>query len=223
MVYSPSSLLNPVNDYGRFPIIGQPFLYIVRHVQNDDDNKQLIRGLKDQPINEAGEGQLEEVRDFFKARLISAVITDDLSRTRATAMAIASVTHCDVETDLGLRSWDLGKLEGKAIAAHKLEIQDFKTHKDKVPVGGQSWAEFERDANAATDRIVHEAMQASAPVVIVTHGSFLQVFFSRYGDWEDTAEYDHSPLEQAGIAALYVTRDGSELRVLTGEKQDIDD
>lgn len=218
-----ASLLNPTYDFGSVPAIGAPILYIVRHVQNNDDREKRIRGLKDQPINEEGEQQLSQLRDFFQTRPVLSVFTDDLSRTRASAMAIAHTVGCGVETDLGLRSWDLGKLEGKSIAAHKLEIRDFKTHPDKVPVGGQSWGEFERDANNTIDHIVQLAMESSAPIVIVTHGSFLQVFFARYGDWQDTNDYDHSPLDQAGVAALYLTRDGVELRTLRGAKGEDDE
>ncbi len=138
-MYSPASLLNPV-DFDGASKVGAPILYIVRHAQNDDDAQDKIRGLKDQPINATGEKQLEALRRFFDGRMVLCVYTDDLSRTRATAMAVAQACNCEVETDIGLRSWDVGKLEGKAMAAHKLEIQDFKTHPDKVPVAGQSWA-----------------------------------------------------------------------------------
>jgi broad specificity phosphatase PhoE len=223
LTYSPATLLNPTSDFGGTPSIGSPLLYIVRHVQNDDDKNGRIRGLKDQPINAQGEKQLAELQDFFRDRTLLAVYTDDLSRTRATAMAVAQAAGCGVETDLGLRSWDLGKLEGKSIAAHKIEIQDFKTHQEKVPTGGQSWAEFERIAHSTLDRLMNCAMSSSAPIALVTHGSFVQIFFSRYGDWEESPNYDHSPLEQAGVAALYLTRTGMELRTLRGGKGDLDE
>jgi broad specificity phosphatase PhoE len=223
MAYSPASLLNPTQDFGGTPAIGSPLLYVVRHVQNDDDKNERIRGLKDQPINEEGEKQLAELGEFFRDRPLLAVYTDDLSRTRATAMAVAQAADCGVETDLGLRSWDLGKLEGKSIAAHKIEIQDFKTHKEKVPVGGQSWAEFERTAHATLDRLMHCAMSSSTPIALVTHGSFIQIFFARYGDFELGAHYDNSPLDQAGVAALYLTREGMQLRTLRGGKGDLDE
>jgi broad specificity phosphatase PhoE len=219
MAYSPASLLNPTQDFGGTPAIGSPLLYVVRHVQNDDDKNERIRGLKDQPINEQGEKQLAELQEFFRDRPLLSVFTDDLSRTRSTAMAIAQVAGCGVETDLGLRSWDLGKLEGKSIAAHKIEIQDFKTHKEKVPTGGQSFAEFERTVQGTIDRMMQAAMSSSAPIALVSHGSFMAIFFARYGDYQDSPRYDQSPLEQSGVAALYLTRDGIELRALRGAKE----
>jgi len=222
MAYSPSALLNPTGDFGTTPQIGAPILYLVRHAQNDDDAQQKIRGLKDQPLNATGEKQLEALRAFFSDRPVLGVYTDDLSRTRATAMAIAGVCGCGVETDYGLRSWDVGKLEGKAMSAHKLEIQDFKTHPSKVPVGGQSWGEFERQAGDAIERAIRRAMESSAPVCIVTHGSLIQIFFERYGDVQEKAEYDKTPLDQAGVAALYLTRAGMELKILKGANPDID-
>lgn len=223
MSYVPSALLNPTQDFGGKPKIGAPILYIVRHAQNDDDAQKKIRGLKDQPLNEVGEKQLESLKAFFSERPVLGVYTDDLSRTRATAMAIAQACRCGVETDIDLRSWDVGKLEGKALASHKLEIQDLKTHPDKVPVGGQSWAAFETQATGAIERAVRRGMEASAPVCIVTHGSLIQVFFQRYGDWDQNADYDHTPLDQAGVGALYLGRNGMELKILRGAKPDVDE
>ena len=221
MAYSPASLLNPV-DYSRgSPSLGAPILYIVRHAQNDDDAQDKIRGLKDQPLNAHGEKQLDDLRDFFAGKMILSVYADDLSRTRATAMAIAQACNCGVETDLGLRSWDVGKLEGKSMASHRLEIQDFKTHPDKVPVGGQSWGEFHVQACDAIQRAIRRGMESSAPIVIVTHGSLIQIFYQKYGDWPETAKYDETPLDQAGVGALYLTREGSELRTLRGAKESL--
>lgn len=220
-MYSPASLLNPL-DLGASKL-GAPILYVVRHAQNDDDANDKLRGLKDQPLNATGEKQLEALRDFFADRMVLSVYTDDLSRTRATAMAVAQACNCGVETDLGLRSWDVGKLEGKAMSAHKLEIQDFKTHPDKVPVGGQSWSAFESQATEAIERAVRRGMEASAPVCIVTHGSLIQIFFQRYGELSKDAAYDKTPLDQAGVAALYLTRSGHELRTLKGAKENIDE
>jgi broad specificity phosphatase PhoE len=218
MSYSPASLLNPTQDFGGKPAIGAPILYIVRHAQNDDDAQGKIRGLKDQPLNAAGEKQCRELAEFFADRPVLSVYADDLSRSRATAMAIAQACNCGVETDLGLRSWDVGKLEGKSMESHKLEIQDFKTHPSKVPVGGMAWGEFESQATDAMERFIRRAMECSAPICIVTHGSFIQIFFQRYGDWDENADYDHTPLDQSGVGALYITRNGMEAKLLKGAK-----
>lgn len=224
MSYSPATLLNPV-DFGGAPSrIGAPILYIVRHAQNDDDANDRIRGLKDTPINAHGEQQLDALKDFFAERPVLSVYTDDLARTKATAMAIAQACNCGVETDIDLRSWDVGsRLEGKAMAAHKLEIQDLKTHPAKVPVGGQSWGAFEMQACSAIERAVRRGMEASGPVVIVTHGSVIQIFFQRYGNLSKDADYDATPLDQAGVAALYLTRNGHQLRTLKGAMDGADE
>jgi broad specificity phosphatase PhoE len=222
-VYSPASLLNPLDDFGASPAIGAPILYVVRHAQNDDDAEGRIRGLKDQPLNEQGEKQLKWLRSFFDGKMVLAVITDDLSRTRATAMAVAQACNCGIDTDICLRSWDLGKLEGKSMAAHKLEIQDLKTHPDKVPVAGESWGAFKRKCIESMERLVRKAMESSAPLVIVTHGSWIQIFFEQYADGYESKSYDDTPLDQAGIAALYLTRQGTEVRALKGAKPNRDE
>ena len=221
MPYSPASLLNPV-DFG-VSLIGTPILYVVRHAQNDDDAEGKIRGLKDQRLNEEGEKQLGRLRAFFAARPIAAVVSDDLSRTRATAMAIAQVWDLGVDTDLELRSWDLGKLEGRSIDANKFEIQDLKTHPDKTPIGGESWAIFRRKCFEASERWIQRAMSINGPIAIVTHGSFIQIFFEAYSDWDASGNYDHTPLDQCGVAALYLARGGYDLKILRGAKENIDE
>lgn len=224
MAYSPASLLNPVGDFGGAPTLGAPILYVVRHAQNDDDANDKIRGLKDQPLNDAGEKQLDGLRSFFEGKMVLSVYTDDLSRTRATAMAVAQACGCGVETDIGLRSWDVGsKLEGRSMAAHKLEIADLKTHPSKVPVGGQSWGAFEQQACDALERAIRRGMESSAPVAIVTHGSVIQLFFQKYGEWPENASYDMTPLDQAGVAALYLTREGTEVKALRRAKDSPDE
>ncbi len=107
--------------------------------------------------------------------------------------------------------------------AHKLEIRDLKIHPDKIPVAGQSWGEFKRNCCEAIQRYVRMGMESSAPIVLVTHGSFIQVLFSEYGDWEDEGHYDHTPLDQTGIAAIYLTRNGFELKILRGAKESPDE
>jgi broad specificity phosphatase PhoE len=227
VAYSPAFLVSSGFkdiEYTGKPEIGAPILYIVRHAQNDDDAQNKIRGLKDQPLNEQGEKQLDGLREFFADRPVLSIYTDDLSRTRATAMAVAQACNCGVEEDLGLRSWDVGsRLEGKAMASHKLEIQDLKTHPSKVPVGGISWGQFESQATDALERAIRRGMEASAPCCIVTHGSVVQIFFQKYGDWDKNASYDNTPLDQAGVGALYLTRSGMETKILKGAKENADE
>jgi len=223
VAYSPASLLNPVNDQHGAPEIGAPFLYVVRHCENQDDKDKKIRGLRNLPLDDDGERQAGELDEFFRERPVATVITDDLSRTRQTAMAIAKSVGAEVETDLNLRSWDLGVLEGKSMDARKVEIQDLKTHTDKFPIGGESWGSFERKCTDCAERIVRRALEMNGPIVVVTHGSWIQVFWTLYGDSEGDTAYDNTPLKPSGVAALYLTRSGTKLKTLRGAKVERDD
>ena len=224
MSYSPSSLLNPVDfDFGK-PDIGAPVLYVVRHATVDGDVKGEMRGLLDEELNDKGVKEAQKLGEWFQDRPISRIVVDDLKRTKETGYAIAHGRGIDIETDLGLRSWDVGsELEGKPIEKNRHKIAELRTHTDKVPVGGQSWGDFKREALHTIQKWVNTGMRSNAPVLLVSHGSLIQLFADEYGWKPLELKYDSTPLAPAGVAALYLTRDGQEVKALRGEKASKDE
>src|SRR6266446_6771477 len=156
--------------------IGQPLMYLVRHATIDLDVEGKIRGTQNEPLNEQGEDEAAELGEFFADLPVSAVYSDDLDRTYHTAIRIAHGKDLEVTQDINLRSWDVGSdLEGLSIAANEAEIKELKFQPDKIPVGGQSWNSFEKQTVKAFEKYVAKAMTASAPIIVVMHGSGIQV------------------------------------------------
>jgi len=195
--------------------IGQPLMYLVRHATIDLDVEGKIRGTQNEPLNEQGEDEAAELEEFFADLPVSAVYSDDLDRTYHTAIRIAHGKGLEVTQDIGLRSWDVGwDLEGLSIAANEAEIKELKFQPDKIPVGGESWNSFEKQALDAFNKYVSKAMDAAEPIVLVLHGSCIQVIWDCIGAAEKGASYDSTPIEPSGVAALYVARDGYKAKIL---------
>src|SRR6266446_2596948 len=195
--------------------IGQPLMYLVRHATIDLDVKGKIRGTQNEPLNEEGEDEATELEEFFADLPVSAVYSDDLDRTYHTAIRIAHGKDLEVTQDIDLRSWDVGwDLEGLSIAANEAEIKELKFQPDKIPVGGESWNSFEAKMLKAFDKYVIKAMEASDPIVLVMHGSGLQVIWDYIGAAEKGTSYDSTPFEPSGVAAIYIARDGYKAKIL---------
>ena len=87
-------------------------LYIVRHGHCTGNIDGFIQGQLDSPLTELGLRQAEAVADRLANIDFSAIYSSDLSRTRATAEAIASKHGLKVQTTELIREAHLGRLQG---------------------------------------------------------------------------------------------------------------
>ena len=203
--------------------LGEVLMYLVRHALVDLDVEERIRGTQNVPLNEDGERESEELRDFFEPRPISAVFSDDLDRTYHTAIAIADGHHLKVQQDVLLRSWDVGSdLEGKSIAANRLQIRELKLQPHLIPKGGESWEHCEMRALETLAKYTAIALASPAPIVLVLHGSMLQLLWHHMGQEEHGPEYDTTPIEPSGVIAVYATRTGYRPKILREAKEAVD-
>jgi broad specificity phosphatase PhoE len=199
--------------------MGELLMYLVRHCLVDLDVEERIRGTQNVPLNEEGEEEAAELADFFRSKPLSAVYSDDLDRTYHTAIAIAEPHDLHVHKDVLLRSWDVGSdLEGKSIEQNKRAIKEFKLQPHLIPPGGESWGSAEERAAQTLEKYTRIAMERTAPIVVVLHGSLLQLICRRIGMTDQDAGYDSTPIEPSGVIAIYLGRSGYHTRVLRGEK-----
>lgn len=203
--------------------LGEVLLYLVRHCLVDLDIEEKIRGTQNVPLNEQGEEEAAELADFFRDLPVAAVYSDDLDRTYHTAIAIAHEHHLEVVEDILLRSWDVGSdLEGRSIDANRWQVRELKMQPHKVPVGGESWADCTARAVDALAKYTDLALEASAPIVLVLHGSMLQLLWELTGNEVSAQEYDTTPIEPSGVIAVYLTRQGYQTRILREAKEAVD-
>jgi 2,3-bisphosphoglycerate-dependent phosphoglycerate mutase len=205
-------------------MIGELLMYLVRHALVDLDIEEKIRGTQNVPLNQEGEEEAMELADFFKQKPIAAVYSDDLDRTYHTAIAIAEPHDLHVHKDVLLRSWDVGSdLEGKSIESNKATIKELKLQPDLIPTGGESWGHAEARAAETLEKYTRIALSSPAPIVVVLHGSLLQLLWRMMGQEEtDGHGYDTTPIEPSGVIAVYMTRYGYKTRILREKKVALD-
>jgi hypothetical protein len=63
----------------------------------------------------------------------------------------------------------------------------------------------------------------SGPILLILHGSALQVIWDLLGEMELSAEYDNTPLEPGGVAVVNLGRNGPQIKVLRGGKASKDE
>jgi broad specificity phosphatase PhoE len=125
--------------------------------------------------------------------------------------------------DTELRSWDVGtELEGKSIEANKDIIKRLKSQPDLVPVGGQSWGDYLQQARRFFNRYWEMGLE-SGPLLLVLHGSGIQIIWDLVGEMELSPAYDRTPLEPSGLAAIYQGREGPKVKILRGAKANKDE
>lgn len=203
--------------------VGQVVLYIGRHAEVQKDKDGRMRGLIDDPLNNKGNKQAEELAAIFESKPLNAIYVDDLQRTRQTAEPVAAKKGIKIRFDTELRSWDVGgKLEGKSIEANKDEIKRLKSQPDTVPVGGQSWGDYCQQVRKFFNRYWEMGLE-SGPILLVLHGSGIQIVWDLIGAMELSTAYDQTPIEPSGLAALYLGRNGPTVKVLRGAKANRDE
>ena len=149
-------------------------LVLWRHGQTDWNASARFQGQADIPLNATGRAQAREAASVLAALGPSALWSSDLSRTRATAAALAAVTGLAVELDPRLReihvgSWeglhgsDVGKSDPEAYAALR-RGEDVR----RSPTGETVSEVGERVAQALTEITTLAADDTT--VVVTTHG-----------------------------------------------------
>lgn len=198
---------------------GDLLMYLVRHALVDLDQEERIRGTQNVPLNEEGQEEALELAEFFRDRPISGVYSDDLDRTYHTAISIAHQHDMAVKKDILLRSWDVGSdLEGKSIDQNQMTVRKLKLQPHLIPTGGESWGAAERRAAATLDKYTRVALDADHPIVLVLHGSLLQILWKMMGAEENSHDYDTTPIEPSGVIAVYMTRSGYKPKILRKKK-----
>jgi broad specificity phosphatase PhoE len=203
--------------------MGEVVLYIGRHAEVQKDKEGKMRGLLNDSLDSRGQKQADELAALFRDKPLTAIYVDDLARTRQTAEPIAAVKGIKIHFDTELRSWDIGsELEGKSIEANEEEIKRLKSQPDLIPVGGQSWSSYSEQVRRFFARYWAMGLD-SGPILLVLHGSGIQIIWAHLGQMEPGTAYDQTPLEPSGMAAISCGRKGPLVKILRGAKNTADE
>jgi len=161
-------------------------IYLVRHGLTDWNEKGLLQGQSDIPLNKEGEKQaVEAAKKHFKNIKFAAIFSSDLVRAKRTAEIIALEKKMAVETSVLLRERDFGPFEGRhfneIMKELRLDIQSFRILTDQE--ADSLGIESDTKVMERFLRFLREVAVAyqGKKILVVTHGSVMRVFLTKLG------------------------------------------
>ncbi|HVR33193.1 MAG TPA: histidine phosphatase family protein [Acidimicrobiia bacterium] len=151
---------------------------LVRHARSEANEAEIWQGQGDAPLSQQGRSQAAALGKRLAGRSFDLVVSSDLARAHATALAAGH----PVETDPVWREINLGDWEGRTFAEVAVEHPDLLEAirgGEAVRFGevGESIQEFEDRAFAALDALVGRV--GSGSVAVVTHGGIIDAIAGR--------------------------------------------
>ena len=152
-------------------------LVLVRHAEAEESARGRCYGSLDVGLSPAGRMQCVRLARALARERLAAVVSSPRTRALETAQAIAEPHALDVGVDPDLQELDFGELEGRTydeIAEAMPELYDaWMTTPTRVRFpGGESYADLERRALRAVERLRTE--HTDGTVVVVTHGGIVR-------------------------------------------------
>ena len=154
-------------------------LILVRHAETEANINAVWNGALDSPLTARGQLQVAATGARFATLApevggIEAFYVSPLARAQTTAAAIAHTIGMQPVVDDGLREFDLGDWEGRAmadLAATENLWGTWAVDPTFAPPNGESPASFGRRAVEATRQLV--AAHPGQTLLLVTHGGFI--------------------------------------------------
>jgi len=140
-------------------------IYLVRHGETEWNNRGLIQGHCDIPLNERGIEQARRLANRLKDLSIQYICSSDLQRARHTAEIIANEKQLQVNTYKQLRERDFGKLEGKEYRFVQSELKQGSLY------GVESLQLMKKRAMSFLHSLIREV--EGDHILVVSHGGLI--------------------------------------------------
>src|SRR5260221_7925238 len=125
------------------------YLYIMRHAQTPENagvgqkkSKDSIRGWMDDPLDEEGESQAEELAEWYEDKEIDEIYCSDFQRTTETAQIVGSELGLKINPSFNYRPWNLGDLQPLPEKKFEPLMAQFIENPDAKISGGESFQTF---------------------------------------------------------------------------------
>ena len=152
---------------------------IIRHGETDWNRAARMQGHADQPLNDLGRAQAEQVASAMASYPLDAIYSSDLSRALDTALAIAAQhANLTVRTSALWRERDYGQFQGMTLpevaAINPHAAQQWRSRvADFAPDGGENLLQFQ--ARIATQLQALAQQHSGQQIAIVCHGGVLDM------------------------------------------------
>jgi len=145
-------------------------LYIMRHGETDNNQRNTFQGRKDTPLNETGKKQAREAGKVLAGISFDACYTSPLIRARQTAELATGWERDKLIIEERIIEISFGVMEGTPVSQLSEEQMTIFTDPEKYcpPEGGESFEEV----IARVKEFLEELKQASYEnVLVVSHGA----------------------------------------------------
>lgn len=154
-------------------------IYLIRHGETDWNRQARMQGHADEPLNDLGREQADQVARAMASYQLNALYSSDLSRALDTALAIAQHhPQLQVQASALWRERDYGQFQGMTLP----EVEAIDPHAaqqwrarvaDFAPDGGENLLQFQ--ARIAVQLQALAVQHAGQQIAIVCHGGVLDM------------------------------------------------
>jgi probable phosphoglycerate mutase len=176
-------------------------ILLARHGESDWNRERRWQGQADRPLTDVGRAQARRLARALSSRPPSAVYTSDLSRTRETAVIVASTVGLAVNLDPRLREVDVGEWSGLT----RGEVASlYPEGLERRRQSGTGWATGET-YEAMSARVLEAigSIAAAHPcsrVLVVTHGGPMRAVWLATGGARDAwPRYDNCDVSEIAV------------------------
>ena len=140
---------------------------LIRHGETAHNRKNILQGVSDVPLNEAGRKQAaklaERVSEEFK---YDKVYSSDLSRASETALELAGALEAEHIEKKEFRERDFGILEGE----EKSRRREMVDHADELDMLKPQGGEHVRDIRERVIEELEQLLETEEDILVVAHG-----------------------------------------------------
>lgn len=187
-------------------------LYLIRHAQAEGNLYRRLQGWHDGHVTPLGRQQIEALRQRFLGDHFDQVYASDLSRTQATAQAIAGPRKLPIQVDPALREAHLGVFCDVSVGQlrHTGEqlYHDFLDYSPRwAPEGGESFRQLAQRVAPAVSRIVQA--HPGQTVAVFSHAMAIRCFQAAVrGEHPSQLKGKLPQSDNTAVSCYRVDRDG---------------
>lgn len=162
-------------------------IYLVRHGETEWNEKGLIQGHTDIPLNKKGVKQAKDIAKKLRTVNFTSVFSSDLLRAKKTAEIIALEKKITIKTTVALRERYFGRYEGKHFDfLHKEEVRKLLTTYKELAKKSHPDVETVETDEELLARFIPFIREISVgypgkKILFVTHGGIIRWFLIHLG------------------------------------------
>ena len=183
-------------------------IYLTRHGETEWNEKKLIQGIKDIPLNKKGEKQAIVLGKKLKNIKFDAIFSSDLIRAKKTAEIILLEKKLAVQMTKALRERYFGKYQGQSFEEEKNKnIRDLINKLKSAPQSSKNEVESDEAIIGRLFTFLREVAVAyqGKIVLVVTHGGPIKTLLIHLG-WGTYENFSEGGIDN--LAYIVIESDG---------------